>query len=345
MSLFDWLEMGNNKVADTLNEYIPGAIQINLGDQLEGYIVGGQEISIFGRYCQLTVDAASYFKALFPVGGITGVGGSIVSGSTGYTNFVYGQNVGTIYGQNVDIKRAVKAEVSGENFLFEYLGNKTGSIGAGLFKPPEMSGSLNAVGQVDTDKAVSVITTILAALQSLSALAFNLVLYLKYPAPNPADYEENQLQALEKEMEYIAKNPLPPGTSVEQLEADAIGGAAPGPSATTTLFKNLSWTIPNRLGALINEFEMVGSAAREANQNLVVALKLKAFKDLIAGWVTRAVTNAQALGRAILDGLKDAAAKVRAAIIEYKWVIVALIAVLVVCAGIVLLALGTEGKL
>jgi hypothetical protein len=337
--------MGETSLSEKITDVFPGDISITLGEDLECNILGGQEVSVFGRFCQMTVDPSSLLKAIIPSGGALGLFGAALVGSTGFTNFVYGQNVATVYGQNVDIKRAVKAEVSGENFLFEYLGKWTGSISPGVFKTPEMSGSLNAVGQVTTDRVVSVITTILAALQALSSLAFNLVLYLKYPAPNPADVEEQQLQNLKAEMEYIANNPLPPGTSVEQLEANAIGGTVPGPSATTILFRNLAWTIPNRLGALINEFELVGSAAREANQNLAVALKLKAFAENVKYGAIVSLFFLMDVGEAIGEFLKAIATRINAAIGEYKWVIAAIVAVLAVCAGILVMAMGMEGKL
>lgn len=344
MGLFDWLELGGagadaaqggaSTFGQKLASALPGNMTLSMGDDLEAYILGGSQLQVFGQYSQFTVDVESMLEHIIP--GLGGLAGALFGGTTGYSNFVYGKNADLLYGEDIEIKRAVSAKANGKNYFWDWM-----TKGSKMFEASSLvdDGKPAATPQqTSVDDVVGPVCGVLAAAQILTALAFDLVIALKYPAPNPD-------QQLQDEYETLATTPPKPGTNVYQELEDSMNIPA-GPAAMTNLFKTLSWTIPSRIGAILIEFELLGQATRDANKDVYLADVLKTYKD--SGDVNpflRTLVVASAIGTG-LSAVGRGLTAVETAIKKYAWAILivgSLVAML--AAAITVMGLAMSGKI
>lgn len=203
MGLFDWLEGAaavdpNSTFAKDFENIFPGAYTVTFGSTLNAVMPIGQTAHIYGDSIQYTVDwegiildgflgkIPAVHHALSSLGG--GIASSIVAGASGYLNFIYGQNVGAIYGITTNIQRGPSTNITGKSWLF---GGSTPSTGTPLFKPPAPAGA--AAKQAEIDSAVDTITTILSGIMILAGLAADILAGTVYKTGDSEDDPHKQI--------------------------------------------------------------------------------------------------------------------------------------------------------
>lgn len=208
MGLFDWLEGAaaidsNSQFAEDFENIFPGAYTVTFGSSLNAVMPIGQTAHIYGDSIQYTVDwegiivdgflgkIPAVHHALSSLGG--GIASSVVMGASGYLNFVYGQNVGAIYGVTTNIQRGPSTNITGKSWLF---GGSSPSTGKTLFAPPAPAGA--ASKQAEIDSAVDIATTILSGIMILAGLVADVLAGTVYKTGDSEDDPHKQINNILK---------------------------------------------------------------------------------------------------------------------------------------------------
>jgi hypothetical protein len=375
MGLFDWVELGfvdeNRKshdkesAAHKFEELFKGSFSVTLGDALSSFVVGGRHTHIYGDEFKFVLDWEALLEGLLGklpgVGPILfhGIGGALLNGAGGNTTLTFGHGVGLCFGESIDVKRAVTAKSTGKNYLWDWFmahghGPPDPLAPANPFKPspdPEPKPRADPLLQKRVDDVCGVIAGVLSALMVLSSLAFELVAAFEYRSGDPMKKLREKLKELGKDdggggrKPYVP--PVPPASSGDGSSTTTPPAPDPkkpknpyeqmyeamevpeGPAEMQALLKTLSWTISSRLGALIIQVEIIGQAARDAGRHLWITeahirnmVKWQLWKQSVSDWYDRGA---------------DSRARAARALDEWKWVIIATIALIALLLSALLL--------
>ncbi|MCZ2340360.1 MAG: hypothetical protein LC104_01025 [Bacteroidales bacterium] len=208
MGLFDWLEGAaaidsDSKFSEDFENLFPGAYTVTFGSSLSAIMPIGQTAHVYGDSIQYTVDwegiIVDGFLSKIPgvhhilesLGG--GIASSLVMGASGYLNFVYGQNVGAVYGITTNIQRGPSTSITGKSWLF---GGSAPSPGKTLFAPPAPANA--ASKQANIDSVVDVITTILSGIMILAGLVADVLAGTVYKTNDSEDDPHKQVNNILK---------------------------------------------------------------------------------------------------------------------------------------------------
>lgn len=285
---FDWLK----NLYENFSAADQGSYSITIGNELDATILGNQESHVYGGQFNMVVDWSALIGGVLgrwaqrgPVTGELGGGGMAVGaafGLTGCAYYSYGSYHNLLYGESIDIKRAVQATASGKNHLWDWFEGKTP-----VFAPSELQlKNPGANGPTPTqqsvDNIVSVICAILSALMILVPLVLELIVYLKYPTPDP----NAGLAELQAEFAKLGGTPPKPGTNVYNELANSFT-IPPGPAAMETTLEKIAVDLPTRLAAVIEQIELIGQVTRDANKDLWITEKyVAATKSMEKMWAS-----------------------------------------------------------
>jgi hypothetical protein len=359
MGLFDWVEMGfvgqnvgsggENAAAKAFEKLFKGSFSVTMGDALSSFVMGGRHTHIYGDEFKFVLDWESILEGLLGripgVGEVlfAGIGGALLNGAGGNTTMTYGHKVDLTYGEQINVKRAVSAQATGKNYLWNWFTHHET-----MFTPSVTAAGGGTVLQQKVDNICGVIGGILSALMVLSSLALELVAAIKYPTGDP-------MKGLRAELKKLAdsgdggggrKPYVPPGPGSTTVGStggtDGGNGEKPnpwkelyeasevpeGPARMQTLLRTLSWTISSRLAALIIQVELIGQASRDGARELWICQQL-----------ARAVAANRAWRQSISDTIRRAEAGERQAVQAVEtWKAVAILIVFVLAAVIAVTA-------
>ncbi len=305
MGLFNWVDMGfaaagaagdQSSAVQEFEKLFAGTMSVTVGDNLSSVILGGQAAHVYGDSFQFTVDWKAMLQSLLGNLGAEGrLGSALLFGAGGYTNMIYGRNTGLVWGENVDVKRAVCATASGRARLWDLLSATDVRGDASGFSASALATSddpVQAAAQTKFDNVVSLVSGLLSAVMILSSLAMELTVFVCQQMGNPLDKDDDQNEGL---------------------------------SEYQNLFRTLSYTIASRLAGLVVEVELIGQACRDGAKDFKEAFLLSAAPGKwTAYWANKAEDE-----NTLANWLKKRLTLSEQAVAKLKWALKAVAALVV----------------
>lgn len=323
MSLFDWVEVGAEAAPDSgfgkwFEKNFPGSFSITLGDALSSVMPSGQQAHIYGDSIQYTVDWEGIIIDGF-LGKIPGVGHAlesgaggvvmgVLAGAGGYCNFVYGRNIGAVYGPTTTVQRGPTTTITGKNWLFGGSAPSQANPFTAAAITPAQTGQQSSI-----DNVVQVITSILSGLMILTGLVTEVLATTVFKQGDALTNLLAKMADIGKGNDSNVQNASP-----DQKTQTAFGDAADAADADdpnaklNKLMKMLSWGLTSRFMGVIIAVEKIGQEMRDAVYRLPsVEAQLSAAKTDLDALDVRYGVATRDLATRLLRAEQDAATATR----------------------------------